>query len=175
VRDIFVAIVRIEGNERRKGERKVLRHLNRFNEERQKLFTLASRHTSEESRQAAKCAQLQALSGRQQDATQVFSADDSRNAVASPDRADSSAQIVELAERFRAIPHRGHLRPCPPIGQQGADPQELRPRAVAIAKPLGKIDQDVGGVLIASQRRKLVFHRGAEETRPDDAFEAFGT
>ena len=149
MRDIFVAIVRIESDERRKGERKVLRHFDRFNEERQKFFALASRDAGEKSGQAAKCTQLQTLSGRQQDAAQVFSPDHSRNSLTSSDCANARAQIVELAERFRAIPHLRHLCLCPPVGQLGADFQKLRPFAIAIAKPLGKVDQDIGGVFVA--------------------------
>jgi hypothetical protein len=118
VRDIFAAIVRIESDERRKGERKVLRRFDRLNEERQKFFALAWRHAGEKSGQAAKCTQLQTLSGRQQDAAQVFSPDDTRNSLTSSDCANSRAQIVELAERFRAIPHRVHLRVCPRIANR---------------------------------------------------------
>jgi hypothetical protein len=79
---------------------------------------------------------------------------------------------VELAERFRTIPHRVHLRICPRIGQPGADLQELYPLAVAFAKPLGKVDQDVSPVFVAPEPRKLVSDGAADETRPDDAFEA---
>jgi hypothetical protein len=39
-------------------------------------------------------------------------------------------------------------------------------------KPLGKVDQDVSPVFVAPEPRKLVSHRAADETRPDDALEA---
>jgi len=105
----------IEGNERRESQGKVLRHAHRFIEERQKFFTLASRHSGQQPGQAAQCAQLQVLSGRQQNTAQVFSLYDSRDPLTSADRADSRAQIVELAEWFRAEGWEARVEPIPGV------------------------------------------------------------
>jgi len=168
-RDIPVAALRIECDERGECDRKVLWHFECLGEERKKLFALVSGHVSEKSGQTAKCSQLQAFSGRQQNAAQVRAPDDSRDPVACPGRTDSRAEIVELADGFRASLRLVHV--CPHVRHSGAHIGELRPRAVALAKPLGEVDQDVGGVLVASWSRKFL-HGFAEEARTDDILEA---